>query len=158
MDLNQDYKEILRILNEYKVRYLIIGAYATIYYTEPRYTKDIDIWIERDLENAANLYEALKKFGAPLRNISKEDFMGKGTIYQIGVEPVRVDILADLSGMSFKRAWTARVKARYDDVPVNVVGLNELIKAKEKAGRKQDELDLEKLLLVKKGRKRTGNK
>lgn len=158
MALNPDYKEILKTLNEYKVRYLIIGAYATIHYTEPRYTKDIDIWIERDPGNVGRLYKALKKFGAPLMDISEEDFMKEDMIYQIGVEPVRIDILVDLSGMSFKRAWAERTKARYDDVPANVAGLNELIKTKEKAGRKQDEADLEKLLLVKKSGRRTGNK
>jgi predicted nucleotidyltransferase len=157
MAFNPDYKEMLKTLNEHKVRYLIIGAYATIYYTEPRYTKDIDIWIERDLKNVGRLYKALKKFGAPLVNISEEDFMKKGTIYQIGVEPVRIDILADLSGVDFKRAWAARTKARYEDVPANVAGLDDLIKAKKEAGRKQDEVDLEKLMLVKKNGKRAGN-
>ncbi|MBU2573355.1 MAG: nucleotidyltransferase [Elusimicrobia bacterium] len=153
MDLNQDYKEILKVLNECRVRYLIIGAYATIYYTEPRYTKDLDIWIERDFENITNLYKALKKFGAPLRNISEEDFMDKGTIYQIGVEPVRIDIVSDLAGINFKQAWKAKTKAKYDDVPVSLIGLNDLIKSKEKAGRKQDEIDIEKLLPLRKRRK-----
>ena len=134
---------------------LIAGSSALALYLksngiDPGYEPgDIDIWIERELKNVTNLCKALKEFGAPLRNISEEDFMNKDTIYQIGVEPVRVDIMSDLFGMNFKQAWKARTKTRYADVPVGLIGLNDLIKSKEKAGRKQDKLDIEKLALLK---------
>lgn len=150
MEFNQDYKEMLSILNKYKVRYLIIGAYATIYYTEPRYTKDIDIWVWREEKNINKLYKALAEFGSPLKNISKEDFMKKDTVYQIGIEPVRIDILTDLSGINFEEAWKARTRTKYENVPVNIVGLNNLIKSKKKTGRKTDEVDLGKLIMAKK--------
>ncbi|MCM8801365.1 MAG: hypothetical protein NC912_05100 [Candidatus Omnitrophica bacterium] len=95
-----DYKELLRLLNRHKVRYLIVGAYAVIYYTEPRYTKDIDIWVEPDIKNAKKVYQVLKRFGAPLKGINVEDFTKRNLVYQIGVAPVRVDIMMVLRVLS----------------------------------------------------------
>ncbi len=98
------------------------------------------------------MYKALKKFGAPLANISEEDFMKKDTVYQIGIEPVRIDILSDLFGINFKQAWKCMVKTKYDNVSINIIDLENLIKSKKKTGRKQDEIDIEKLLMGKKKR------
>lgn len=140
-----DYKELLRILNKHKVRYLVIGAYAVIYYTEPRYTKDLDIWVDPEEQNAQKTYEALKEFGAPLTNIAPADFTKKKTIYQIGVAPVRVDILMGLPGLGFSRAWDHRVMTVYDEVRVSIIGLEELIKSKKKAGRPSDMIDITQL-------------
>lgn len=145
MDISPDYRDLLKLLNKHKVRYLIAGAYAVIYYTQPRYTKDMDILAEPAPENAKKLYEALVEFGAPLKNISIEDFTNEKTIYQIGLAPVRVDIIMRLSGLKFKDAWKRRKKTKYGKVTVNVMGLRELIYAKRRSNRPQDVLDLKKL-------------
>ena len=150
MELNQDYSELLKILNEYKVQYLIIGAYAVIYYTDPRYTKDMDIWVKKETENIKGLYKALAKFGAPLEKIAEEDFMKKDIIYQMGIEPVRIDILTNLFGIDFEKAWKTKSKTKYGDIGMNIIDLDNLIKSKKKAGRAQDKIDIKKLLMVKK--------
>ncbi len=116
MELSSDYKELLKIFEKYKVKYIIVGAYAVIYYTEPRYTKDIDIWIKPEKENAIKVYNALKKFGAPLENVSVEAFDNKEMIYQIGVAPVRVDIIMGLKGLTFDEAWKKKKRIKYGDV------------------------------------------
>jgi hypothetical protein len=132
-------------LNGYKIKYLIVGAYAVIYYTEPRYTKDLDIWIFPDLNDHQKVYDALKEFGAPLRDISPNDFKEKKMIYQIGVAPVRVDIKMDVEGLDFKKAWKNKKKITFGKTPVFVVGFDDLIKAKKAMGRPQDMLDIQKL-------------
>ncbi len=149
MDISSDYKDLFKILNKGKVRYLIIGAYAVVFYTEPRFTKDVDIWIDPDTQNADRLYKALVEFGAPLTNVAPEDFTNKKTIYQMGVAPVRIDILMGLSDLKFADAWPNRKKSKYGDIPVNILGLKELVYSKQKAGREQDILDLKKLSRLK---------
>ena len=146
MDISQDYRDLFKVLNKHKVKYLIVGAYAVIYYTEPRFTKDMDIWVKADIKNANRLYNALKEFGAPLKAISPEDFTDNRLIYQIGVAPIRIDIIAGLSGISFDVAWENRVKSKYGDIVINVVGIKELIKLKKTTKRKQDLLDLDELI------------
>ena len=148
MDISYDYEDLLRILNKRKVKYIVVGAYAVIYYSEPRFTKDLDIWVKQEPKNVSRLYFALKEFGAPLRNIHPSDFLEKNMIYQIGVAPVRVDIILDIADISFDVAWENRVKSRYSNIPINILGLKELIKSKKKTGRSQDRLDLEKLRKV----------
>jgi len=152
MEIKSDYEEILRIFNEYKVKYLIVGAYAVIYYTEPRYTKDIDIWVKPDKKNAVKVYQALKEFGAPLTKVSVEDFTNKDLIYQIGVAPVRVDIIMSLPEIDFDTAWKRRKRIRYGNILVNILNRNDLIKVKSKLKRPNDILDLEKLKLAKKSK------
>lgn len=150
-----DYKELLSILNKHRVRYLIVGAYAVIHYTEPRYTKDLDIWVKPEQKNARRVYEALKEFGAPLKGIAVSDFMNPDTVYQIGVEPVRVDILGGIAGMDFDIAYKQRKTANIDGVKVKLIGINELIVSKEKAKRPMDIVDIESLRLrIKKDKER----
>ena len=145
MDLSSDYSDLLKLFNKDRVKYLLVGAYAVIFYTEPRYTKDLDLWVEPDQDNARKVFRALGKFGAPLKGISSEDFTKKGMIYQIGVAPVRIDVLMDIGGIAFAAAWKNRRRSVYAGVPINVIGLAELKKAKIAANRPQDRLDLEKL-------------
>ena len=140
-----DYKELLKILNKHKVRYLVVGAYAVIYYTEPRYTKDLDIWVEPGEENAQKVYNVLKEFGAPLRDILSQDFTNKYMVYQIGVAPVRVDILMGLGDIPFVQAWKNRKTANFEGVKVNIIGIHELIIAKAKARRRVDKTDIDNL-------------
>ncbi len=140
-----DYKELLSTLNRHKARYLIVGAYAVIYYTEPRYTKDIDIWIEPEIENAKKVYRALKEFGAPLKDISPQDFVKKTMVYQIGVAPVRVDIIMGIGDIEFTQAWAHRSVAKLEGTRVNIIGIRELLRAKKCANRNTDTLDIDNL-------------
>lgn len=148
MQIPLDYKELLKILNRHKAKYLIVGAYAVAYYAEPRYTKDIDIWIESSQNNARKVYSALKKFGAPLENITLNDFTNENLVYQIGVAPIRVDIIMGLKGLNFEKAWENRTKAKLEGIKVNIMGLEELIKSKKKTQRDMNGRDLDSLRYV----------
>lgn len=155
MLLPLDYRDLLKILNKHRVRYLIVGAYAVIYYTEPQYTKDLDVWIEPTLENAKRLYKALKEFGLPLKSVKLEDFTDKDLFYQIGVVPVRVDIMMGIKGLEFEDSWENRIITNFERIKVNILGVNELIRSKEITGRNEDIKDIERLqcILKKKGKR-----
>ncbi|MCM8775246.1 MAG: nucleotidyltransferase [Candidatus Omnitrophica bacterium] len=144
--VSRDYEELFNILNGHKVKYLVIGAHAVIFYTEPRFTKDIDIWIPPELNQPERVYQALKTFGAPLIDVAVEDFDNKRMILQIGIAPVRVDILMHVKGVSAWTAWKNRVRSQYGKTTIQILGLKDLIKVKKKSGRPQDRLDLEKLV------------
>ncbi|MBI5555604.1 MAG: nucleotidyltransferase [Elusimicrobia bacterium] len=138
----------MKILNKHGVKYLIVGAYAVIYYTEPRYTKDFDIWIKPDKENSPRIYEALKEFGAPLKNITATDFTDKKLFYQIGVAPVRIDIIMNIANLDFEIAWKHKVQTTFEGIKINIIGIQELLKAKKKASRHHLDLaDIETLKL-----------
>ena len=96
-----DFKELLKIFEKHKIRYLVVGGYAVMKYSEPRFTKDLDIFITTDQENADNVFKALKEFGAPLENLTSEDFAQKGYFYQMGRPPLRVDIMMSIPGIYF---------------------------------------------------------
>ncbi|MCX5716614.1 MAG: nucleotidyltransferase [Candidatus Omnitrophica bacterium] len=124
---------------------MVIGAYAVAFYTEPRYTKDLDIWVSNDTANIKRLYKALVDFGAPLKNVFVEDFANKKMIYQIGVAPVRIDIIMNLPGLKFENAWEKRKKTNYGHVPINILGIEELVSSKKRTKRERDILDIKKL-------------
>ena len=145
MPANKDYKDLFRILNEEQVKYLVVGAHAVIYYAEPRYTKDLDIWINPSRENAKKVWRALSRFGAPLQDISLEDFLDTDVIYQIGVEPNRIDIIMGVAGITFESAYKNKSCSTYDGEPINILGKEDLIKTKKATGRAQDMLDVENL-------------
>jgi len=146
MPINPDYRELFRTFFEEKVEYLIVGAYAVTYYAEPRYTKDLDILIRPTLENATKTLAALKRFKAPLTDIKAEDLTDPELVYQIGVEPNRIDILMSITGIAFEEAWQHRVQSTYGGVPIYLISREDLITAKKASGRPQDLLDLERLL------------
>ncbi len=145
MDIALDYRDLLKILNQEKVKYLIVGAYAVMFYTEPRYSKDIDIWVKPDIDNAKRVYKALAKFGAPLKGMSVEDFTKEAMVYQIGLSPVRIDIIMGIKGLDFDYAWQRRTMSKYADIAINIIGLAELKEAKLASKRPQDLLDVERL-------------
>jgi len=145
MPLNSDYKDLFKTFNTHKVQYLVVGAYAVIYYTEPRYTKDIDVWVNPTSQNAKRVWAALAKFGAPLKNIRSEDFSNPDLVYQIGIEPNRIDVMMGISGVKFTAAWKKRKKSKYASIPINIIGIKDLAKAKKKANRDQDIIDLKNL-------------
>ena len=145
MFVNSDFTDLLKIFSEYNVKYLIIGGYAFIQYAEPRYTKDLDLWISTDPTNASSVYAALRSFGAPLAGLTKDDFSEEGYFYQMGVPPVRVDILMGIPGMDFKQAWRKRVETDFDGLLVSFISREDLIAAKRASGRPQDLIDADTL-------------
>jgi hypothetical protein len=145
MSANPDFKELLSIFNEERVEYLVAGAHAVMYHTEPRFTKDLDLWVKPTPENATRTYRALARFGAPLQQASVNDFCDPELIYQLGVAPNRIDVIMGILGATFTEAWADRIETTYAGVPIHLMGKTSLIKAKKAAGRPQDLLDLEKL-------------
>jgi hypothetical protein len=145
MSVNSDFKDLLSIFNVYHVKYLVIGGYAVIMYTEPRYTKDLDVWVSTERENAIAVFQALREFGAPLVDMTEEDFAHEGFFYQMGIPPVRVDILMSVTGLSFEEAWQNRAIHDFDGVPVIFISKQDLITLKLSTGRPQDLIDAELL-------------
>jgi len=145
MFVNSDFTDLLKLFSDKKVRYLVIGGYAFIQYAEPRYTKDLDLWISTDAENAALVFAALKEFGAPLKGITEEDFSEDGYFYQIGRPPMRVDVLMGIPGLEFDRAWERRVEVDFDGLLVSFICKEDLIVAKRASGRDQDLIDADSL-------------
>ncbi len=137
-------------MNQAQVRFLVVGGYAVIEHTEPRYTKDLDIWVKADMENAERVYSVLKKFGAPLTNIRVEDFTDPGVVYHMGRPPSRVDVLMGLRGLDFETCWQNRFESNYDDEVVAFLSNEDLVINKKLAGRPQDLMDVENLLLAQK--------
>jgi hypothetical protein len=145
MSVNRDFRDIFKLLNSCHVKYLIVGAHAVMYYTEPRYTKDIDIWIYPSPKNAAAVWRALSRFGAPLDGVMLDDFTNPQLVYQVGIAPNRIDVMMGLPGVRFETAWKRRTKSSYGDVPINILHKNDLLKSKRFAGRPQDLLDVSAL-------------
>ena len=145
MFVNSDFSELLRIFNANNVRYLVIGGYAVVQYAEPRFTKDLDIWISTDSENAEAVYNSLKEFGAPLTDLSVEDFSEEGYFFQMGVPPIRVDVLMGIPGTNFEECWEHRVEVDFDGLRVNFISKQDLITSKRASGRPQDLLDADSL-------------
>ena len=143
--MNKNYRELLSLFARRRVRYLVVGAYAVIHYTEPRYTKDIDIWIDRRPKNAERAYGALAEYGAPLRGYTPDDFTEQYAVFQIGVEPVRIDVLMSLAGIGFETAWKNRHTSIVNGVRMHYISKLHLIRAKRAAGRRRDLDDIDSL-------------
>lgn len=123
----------------------MIGGYAVVQYAEPRFTKDLDLWVSTDPDNAAAVYRALSEFGAPLEDLSEADFAEEGYFYQMGVPPIRVDILMGIDGVEFNGAWERRNEISFGELSVSFISLPDLIQAKRAAGRPQDLIDADLL-------------
>lgn len=145
MNLSSDFRDLLHALSAARVRFLVVGGYAVIHHTEPRFTKDLDVWVHATSANAVRLMKALRAFGAPIDSLSSKDFEEPNIIYQIGVAPVRVDILTSIKGLEFGSAFRRSVVTEYAGVPTRVLSLVDILAAKRAAGRPQDLLDAEKL-------------
>ena len=139
--MSPDFKEILSIFNAHEVKYLVVGAYAVMKYSEPRYTKDLDIWVEASSENAARVYKALAEFGAPLSDLTKDDFATDG-FFQMGQPPVRIDIMMSIEGVHFEDAWPNRLEGDFDGIRAFFIGRDDLVTAKSASARPQDILDI----------------
>lgn len=145
MFVNSDFSDLLRIFNDHNVRYLVIGGYAVVQYAEPRFTKDLDVLISTDTENADAVYNSLKDFGAPLAGLTTKDFSEEGFFFQMGVPPVRVDVLMGIPGIKFDECWNRRMEVDFDGLNVIFISKQDLIVSKRAAGRPQDLMDADLL-------------
>ncbi len=143
--LNQDFKEFVQSLNDNQVRYLVIGGYAVAYHGYPRYTKDIDIWVEMTPENAANMLKALEQFGFAALNLQAADFLTPDQVIQLGYPPSRIDLITTPDGVDFATCFANRLEVELDSVAVNFIDLENLKLNKRASGRLQDLADLENL-------------
>lgn len=140
-----DFKELLSVFNSRRIRYLLIGGYAVSLHAQPRATKDLDLLVSPDLENAKALYAALTEFGAPLTGIKAEDFTEPDMFFRMGTPPFMVDILPAVKGVDFDRAWERRTDIEIDaesGLRAPVISILDLIAAKLAAGRPQDLADV----------------
>jgi len=145
MFVNSDFSDLLRIFNDHNVRYMVIGGYAVVQYAEPRFTKDLDMLISTDTANAEAVYKALLEFGAPLSGLTAKDFSEEGFFFQMGVPPVRVDILMGIPGIQFEECWNRRMEVDFDELKVIFISKQDLIASKRAAGRPQDLIDADLL-------------
>lgn len=143
MEAQKDFKELLKLFNKHKVEYVIVGAYALAFHGCPRYTGDLDILVKPDLSNAKNILEALKEFGFGSLNLTVEDFSSEKKVVQLGVPPIRIDILTSLTNVTWKQISSNRVKGKYGNISVNFIGKDELIANKKALGRHKDLADIE---------------
>ena len=143
--LNPDFREFLQSLNANDVRYLVVGGYAVAYYGHPRYTKDLDVWVEVSPRNAERICAALEQFGFASLNLSPDDFLQADQVIQLGHPPARIDILMQADGVSFAECYAARVPVELDGLSVNFIDLESLKANKRASGRLQDLADLEQL-------------
>jgi hypothetical protein len=141
----QDFKDLLALLEEHSVEYLLVGGYAVGIYGYARATVDLDIWVRRSIENAKKVEAALCKFGFPLDRVRLEEFTEPDTVFQMGVPPSRLDILTSVSGVEFDEAFDRRVRATLDGVEINLISLADLRTNKLATGRPKDLNDVQEL-------------
>ena len=139
--LNEDYKEMLQTLSDQKVEFIVVGAYALAAHGFPRATGDIDIWIKPDKKNSKRVYKALARFGAPINEISEDEFSQPGLIFQIGVAPRRIDLITKIDAVEYEEADSDKIFVDIDDLKIPVLSIDKLIKNKMATGREKDLLD-----------------
>jgi len=143
--LSKDFKEFVELLNKSNVKYLVVGGYAVAVHGFPRYTKDLDIWIELSSHNADAIIDALAQFGFGALDLKPEDFLEAGRIIQLGYPPHRIDLITSLSGVTFEDCYRVRVQVDLQGMTVDFIDLDNLKKNKLATGRIQDLADLENL-------------
>ncbi|MCX6352311.1 MAG: hypothetical protein NTX03_10670 [Bacteroidetes bacterium] len=145
MDITQDFKEFIELLNNNKVEYLVVGGYAVTLHGYPRYTGDIDFWIKNSPENAAKVVASLYQFGFGSVDIDEADFNKENSVVQLGFPPNRIDIITTVDGLQFDEAWEMKTVVISEGIPINYISLYHLRINKEKSGRDKDKLDLKNL-------------
>ncbi len=143
--IERDFLELLKLFNKHRVEYCIIGAFAVAFHAISRYTKDMDILVRPSLVNGTKIIKALEEFGFGSLKLVPRDFERSGRFVQLGLEPVRVDLITSIKGVTFGRVWKNRKKGPYGDESVNYIGLGDLIRSKLAANRRQDRADMEML-------------
>jgi len=145
MDLEKDLREFVELLNALNVRYVVVGAFAVAYHGYPRYTGDIDLFVESSEENAERLVQVIERFGFGDLNLSVEDFLHEDQVIQLGVAPSRIDLLTFLSGVTFQEAWSTRENGEINGLMVPFISKEMLKRNKTASGRMQDLADLQRL-------------
>jgi hypothetical protein len=143
--MNPDFVDLLRALRDAEARFLIVGAYALAHFGRPRATGDLDIWVEATPGNAPRVLGALAAFGAPLHDVTEADFSSPGVVFQIGVPPGRIDLLTELTALTFDEAWTTREPGQFGELTVDFIGRDAFIRNKRATGRAKDLGDIEGL-------------
>ena len=145
MEIKKDYKEFLESFNVHEVEYIIVGAYVLAFLGVPRYTGDLDILVKPDKKNAQRIILALTQFGFSSNGLTETDFIYPDKVVQLGVPPIRIDILTSLTGVSWEEAFSGRIAGKYGDVPVYFLGREQFIANKHTLGRQKDLADIEAL-------------
>jgi hypothetical protein len=145
MEIQRDYKELLELFNSHNVEYLIVGGYALAFHGAPRFTGDIDLFVKPDAKNARRILAALAEFGMGSLDLSETDFTSSDNIIQLGVPPVRVDIMTSLTGVGWEKAESGKVSGNYGGTAVYFIGKDDFVSNKKSLGRKRDLADLEAL-------------
>jgi hypothetical protein len=143
--VNRDFRDLLAEFNAHRVDYLVVGAHALAAHGHVRATKDLGVWIRADPANAERAIEAQRAFGAPLDDLTESDLSTPGVVFQIGVAPLRIDVLTAIDGVTFEEAWPARMRTEFAGLPVFVLSRKHTIQNKRAAGRTQDLADIERL-------------
>ena len=141
--MSPDFKDLLSAFNAHRVEYLVVGAHALAAHGRVRATGDLDVWVKPEAENAKRVVAALTAFGAPLQDLSIEDLSKPGIVFQIGVPPLRIDVLTKIDAVEFDEAWTSRLQTSFAGEPVGVLSVPLLIRNKRAVGRAQDLADVE---------------
>jgi hypothetical protein len=145
MEAQPDFKDLLELFNVHNVKYMIVGGYALAFHGAPRYTGDIDILVEPDAKNARNILNALDEFGFGSSGLTIQDFENSDNVVQLGVPPVRIDIITSLSGVSWKEAYSNHESGEYGGILTKFIGRKQFVLNKHATGRKKDLADLEAL-------------
>lgn len=145
MEVQQDFKELLELFKDNKIEYVIVGGYALAFHGAPRFTGDLDLLIKPDQDNAQKVLKVLKDFGFAALDLSINDFSMPDKVVQLGISPVRVDIITSITGLTWEQIAPNRVKGTYGDVPVFYIGKQEFIKNKKAISRYKDLADIEAL-------------
>ena len=145
MEIPNDFKELLELFNSHKVEYLIVGGYALAFHGAPRVTGDIDLFVRPTRENAERILAALAEFGFGSLDLSVEELTKPGMVVQLGVPPVRIDIITRVSGVSWEKADADKVPGRYSETPVHFISRDDFIANKKATGRLKDAADIEAL-------------
>ena len=150
--MNPDFRDLLAAFNDRGVEFIVVGAHALAAHGLVRATKDLDVWVRPDTDNAERVLAALADFGAPLHDLTVADLARPGLIFQIGVEPIRIDVITAIDGVEFPEAWAQRVPARFADQDAAVLSRKHLLINKRAAGREQDLVDVKWLEQTQKNR------
>ena len=143
--VSPDFKELLLAFNAHDVEYLVVGAHALAAHGHVRATKDLDVWVHPNRANAERVLAALSDFGAPLAGLTIDDLINPGTVFQIGLPPLRIDVITHIDGVDFPAAWRDRLQTRFGGAPACVISRHHLIENKKAAARLQDLADVERL-------------
>ncbi len=143
--LNKDFREFIALLNSNGVKYLLVGGYAIAFHGHPRYTKDLDIWLELSEENAKNTIKAISEFGFGELDLTAHDLLKKGQMIQLGYPPNRIDLINSPDGVDFGECYRSRIEIDIDDIKIAVIDRESLVKNKRASGRLQDLADVENL-------------